>query len=143
MDIVLASLHPPCLEAGTLEENTAALTNAIKSGKIDIIGHPGNPAFEIDIYDVVTCAKKYNVALELNSGSFRGSRVSSWDNCVDIAKACKEVGTKVTTGSDSHVHCYLGEFGKIYKIFEDVDFPMELVITESKDKLKKFLKSRR
>jgi len=143
LDIVLASLHPPCLEAGTLEENTAALTNAIKSGKIDIIGHPGNPAFEIDIYDVVTCAKKYNVALELNSGSFRGSRVSSWDNCVDIAKACKEVGTKVTTGSDSHVHCYLGEFGKIYKIFEDVDFPMELVITESKDKLKKFLKSRR
>ena len=143
LDIVLASLHPPCLEAGTLEENTAALTNAIKSGKIDIIGHTGNPAFEIDIYDVVTCAKKYNVALELNSGSFRGSRVSSWDNCVDIAKACKEVGTKVTTGSDSHVHCYLGEFGKIYKIFEDVDFPMELVITESKDKLKKFLKSRR
>jgi putative hydrolase len=143
LDIVLASLHPPCLEAGSIEKNTAAITNAIKSGKVDIIGHPGNPAFQIDIYEVVRCAKEYNVALEINSGSFRSSRITSWDNCVKIARACKEVGTFVTTGSDSHIHCHLGEFGKIYKIFDEVDFPIELVITESKDKLKEFLSKRR
>lgn len=143
LDIVLASLHPPCIEPGSVEENTAALTNAIKSGKIDIIGHPGNPAFEINIYEVVECAKKHRVALELNSGSFQGSRVNSWDNCVNIAKACKEVGTFVTTGSDSHVHYRLGEFGKIYRIFDLVEFPRELVITESKEKLKEFLSNRR
>ena len=143
LDIVLASLHPPCIKPGSVEENTAALTNAIKSGKIDIIGHPGNTAYEIDIYEVVKCAKEYGVALEINSGSFQGSRVGCWDNCVNIARACKEVGTYVTTGSDSHVHYRLGDFGKIYEIFDLVDFPKELVITESREKLKEFLSSRR
>lgn len=143
LDIVLASLHPPCIEPGSIKENTAALTNAIKNGKIDIIGHSGNPAFEIDIYEVVEYAKKYQVAMEINSGSFQGSRVNSWDNCVNIAKACKEIGTYVTTGSDSHTHYSLGDFGKIYSIFEEVDFPKELVLTESKEKLKRFLQQRR
>lgn len=143
LDIVIASLHLPCIKSGTIKENTAALVNTIKSGKVDIIGHSGNTAYEMDKYEFVKTAKEYGVAIEINSGSFAGGRADSWDNCVEIARIAKEVGAYVTTGSDSHIHFRLGDFEKIYKIFKIVDFPIELVITESKEKLKKFLKTRR
>jgi putative hydrolase len=143
LDLVIASLHLPCIEPGTVEENTTALINVIKSGKVDIIGHPGNTTYEIDQFEFVKAAKENNVAIEINSGSFSGNRADSWDNCVSIAQIAKDLGAWVTTGSDAHIHYRLGDFEKIYKIFDRVGFPEELVITQSKYKLKKFLELRR
>lgn len=143
LDIVIASLHTPCIDSSTITKNTEALINVMMSGKVDIIGHPGNTAYKIDINEFVKTAKKYNVAIEINSGSFNSHRKDSWQNCIEIAKIAKKIGAFVTTGSDAHIHYRLAEFEKIYEIFEIVDFPIELVITESKEKLKNFLKQRR
>jgi putative hydrolase len=143
LDLVIGSLHPPCIRPMTRDDNTLTLINTIKSGNVDIIGHSGNVAYEIHQYEFVKAAKEYGVAIEINSGSFIGNRKGSWDNCVSIARIAKELGAYVTTGSDSHIHYRLGDFEKIYKIFDTVGFPIELVITESKDKLKSFLKQRR
>ena len=143
LDLVIASLHPPCIESRDVETNTNTLINVCKSGKADIIGHSGNTSFEINKYDFVRAAIEYDVAIEINSGSFDGHRIDSWDNCVEIARIAKELGAYVTTGSDSHIDKRIGDFKKIYKIFDIVDFPEELVITSSKEKLKQFLKERR
>jgi putative hydrolase len=143
LDLVIASLHPPCIEAMSIDDNTNTLINAMKSGKVDIIGHPGNTAYPIHQYEFVEAAKKYHVAVEINSGSFSGSREGSWDNCVEIARIAKDVGAYVTTGSDAHIHYRLGDFEKIYNIFKSVNFPIDLVITKNKDTLKHFLKQRR
>ncbi len=143
LDLVIASLHPPCIKPANTDENTLTLMETIKSGKVDIIGHPGNKTYEIHQYDFVKMIKKYEMAIEINSGSFVGSRADSWDNCVNIARLAKDIGAYVTTGSDAHIHYRIGEFEKIYQIFKIVDFPEKLVITSSKDKLKSFLRNRR
>lgn len=143
LDIVIASLHTPCINPSSIEINTQTLINTMKSGVIDIIGHSGNTLYPIDIDLFVKAAVENNVLIELNSGSFEGSRSKSWENCVEIARKAKKYGAYITTGSDSHIHYRLCDFEKIYKIIEIVDFPEELIITTSKDKLKDFLKMRR
>jgi len=40
LDLVIASLHPPCLEFGTEIEHTRTLVEAMKNPKVNIIGHP-------------------------------------------------------------------------------------------------------
>ena len=143
LDIVIASLHTPCISPSTTEKNTQTLLNTMRSGVVDIIGHSGNTLYPIDIDLFVKAAVENNVLIELNSGSFEGSRSKSWENCIEIARKAKEYGAYITTGSDSHIHYRLCDFEKIYKIIEIVDFPEELIITTSKDKLKDFLKMRR
>ncbi|MEI3416680.1 MAG: hypothetical protein V8Q43_03860 [Christensenellaceae bacterium] len=41
------------IKTGTVEENTAALCGALQNPHVDILGHPGNPAFPVDIDTVV------------------------------------------------------------------------------------------
>ncbi len=77
------------------------MINAIKSGRVDMISHPGNPAFPIDIQAVVKAAAEYRVALELNNSSFSHSRPGSEGNCRAIVEAARDMGAYLTFGSDS------------------------------------------
>ena len=49
MDIVIASLHTPCIKPGTKEENTNALIKCCENPYIDIIGHPDDGNYDIDM----------------------------------------------------------------------------------------------
>ena len=49
LDIVIASLHEACIDSGTVEENTRALIGAMSNPFVDIIAHPGNPYYPVDI----------------------------------------------------------------------------------------------
>lgn len=143
LDIVLASLHTPCINPSDIETNTKALIHTMESGKVDVIGHSGNTLYPINIDKFVRSAVDNNVLIEINSGSFAGSRAKCLNNCIEIAKSAKKHGAYITTGSDSHIHYRLCEFNKIYEILQMIDFPEELIITTSKDKLKDFLRMRR
>ncbi len=142
LDLVIASLHGPCIKPGTKEENTNALINVMKNQNVDIIGHAGNPDYEIDIEKFVKAAKKYNCAIEINNSSDNLTRFGSNKNCVKIAEYAKEYGVYITTGSDAHYKTYLGDFAEIEKIFEEVGIDDEFVLTTSIDKLKKYLESK-
>ena len=43
MDYAIASLHPPCIPFGTMEENTNAVLKAMENPYVKILGHPGDP----------------------------------------------------------------------------------------------------
>ena len=58
MDIVIASLHTPCIQPGTLEENTNALIKCCENPYIHIIGHPDDGSYELDMKRVVKAAKE-------------------------------------------------------------------------------------
>ena len=45
MDYVIASLHLPCIKAGTREENTNALIGAMQDPYVKIIGHPDDDRY--------------------------------------------------------------------------------------------------
>ncbi|MGX9460532.1 PHP domain-containing protein [Shewanella sp. A14] len=142
LDIVLAGFHEPVFAPSTKETHTNALINCIESGNVDIITHPGNPAYPIDIIRVATAAAKHNVALEINNSSFLTSRKGSLCNCTDIANAVKDAGGLLVMGSDSHVAFSLGGFEKAIEVIDAVEFPIERLLNRSPEALLSFLKTR-
>ncbi|WOT06356.1 phosphatase [Shewanella youngdeokensis] len=142
LDIVLAGFHEPVFPPSTKAQHTKALINCIESGKVDIITHPGNPAYPIDIQAVAQAAAKHNVALEINNSSFLSSRKGSEGNCIAIATAVKDAGGLLVMGSDSHVAFSLGGFEKSIEIIDAVAFPIERLLNRSPEALLSFLSAR-
>lgn len=139
LDIVLAGFHEPVFAPSDKATHTEAMINTIKSGKVDIITHPGNPAYPIDIEAVVTAAAQYGVALEINNSSFEVSRKGSEANCTAIAKAAKALGATLVMGSDSHVAFSLGGFDRALSIIDAVDYPKDKLLNRSPMALLDFL----
>lgn len=142
LEIVIASLHDVVIHPGTRSENTQAILNAMKNPYVDVIAHPGNPAFPIDIDAFVQAACEYDVLVEINNSSFGGSRRGSRGNCVQIAQKAMEYGAKVIVGSDAHI-CYdLGRFDDVEEVFEELDMPAHLVMNASAEGLVDHLRRR-
>ena len=69
MDICVASLHIPCYAPRSMEENTNAYIRAMENPYVNIIGHPDDPRYPIDLKAVVEAAKENHVILEMNNSS--------------------------------------------------------------------------
>ncbi len=143
MDIAIASIHGPCYgESRGIEGNTKAYIEAMKNPYVSIIGHPDDGRFPVDYEAVVKMAKETGTLLEVNNSSLRpdGFRENTRENTLKLLKLCKEYGVYITTGSDSHVDVELGNFQNVYDVLKETDFPEELVVTTSCEKLLKHLK---
>lgn len=126
-DFAIASLHDVVLKPGTREQNTSAMIGALGHPYIDILGHPGNPVFEIDQEAVVREAGRLGKMLEINNHSFV-ARAGSENNCRRIADLCKKYGVRICVGSDAHVCFDVGIFDKAFSLLEDAAFPEELIV---------------
>ncbi|WP_103895631.1 phosphatase [Caloramator fervidus] len=143
LEFAIASLHDVCISPGSIKDNTRALIGAMKNKYVCAIAHPGNPAFPIDIDEVLKAAKEYNVLIEINNSSFKTSRPGSYENCKRIAYKALENGNLLTLGSDAHV-CYdVGNLEKSIKLLEEVGADERYVISTDVDRFLKFLKSKR
>ncbi|MBE2895108.1 phosphatase [Spirabiliibacterium falconis] len=142
LDIILAGLHAPDIVAGDKLANTHALINTIESGLVDIITHPGNPRFPIEIAPVVHAAKAHNVALEINNSSLVHSRIGSAPNCLAIAECILDEGGMIALGSDSHFASYLGGFDHAWAMLSSIDFPADRIINRSVRAVLDFLEAR-
>lgn len=142
LDIVIASFHDVCIAPGSVEENTNALIAAMKNPYVDIIAHPGNPYYPVDIERLIQCAYETGTLIEINNSSFTGSRKGSEENCRRIAAKAKEKGVLLAAGSDCHI-CYdVGKFNKVEEIFEELAMPEELVINTDPMKLIDYLRKK-
>jgi len=135
LDIVIGSIHDEVYKIGNVEENTRAFINAIESGKVNIIGHLGNPGVPVDFEKIVKCAMDNDVLIEINNSSFTTSRVGSYSNCTEIALLCKKYNSKLIINSDAHFCTLIGEFTEAIKMLESIDFPEELVINKYPNEL--------
>jgi len=142
MDIVIASIHDEVYKVGTTEENTRAIINVMKSGKIDIIGHLGNPSVPVNLEEIVKCALETKVLLEINNSSFTTSRLGSHVNCKKLALLCKEYGVRIIINSDAHFCTRIGEFSEAIKMLESINFPEDLIINKEPNDLLKMLKKK-
>lgn len=139
LDLIIASLHDVCIVPGSVEENTKALIGAMHNPYVDIIAHPGNPYYPIDIDRFIQCAYDTGTLVEINNSSFIGSRKGSAENCRRIAAKAKEKGVLLAAGSDCHI-CYdVGKFNKIEEIFGELAMPEDLVINTDPQKLIDYL----
>ena len=145
MDIILCGLHT--VEAygdpSNIIKNTKAVINMIKSQKIDVMVHLGNPQFPLEYELVVQEAVKEGVAIEINNSSLRSSRKGSEVNCKKILELCKKYDAKVTLGTDSHISYDIGEFKEAQSLISEVGYPIEKIINFSKENLEKFLEDRK
>ena len=139
LDYVIASLHPPCIAFGSIEENTNATINAMKNPYVKVIGHPDDSRFELNYEAVVNAAKEYNVLLEVNNSSLSPNsyRAGAWENVKTMLNLCKEKKVKIILGSDAHVSYSVGDFSNCIKVLEEVDFPKELVFNASLESIEK------
>lgn len=142
LDIVIASLHDVCITPGSVKDNTKAIIGAMKSGYVDIIGHPGNPLFPIDLDEVLNAALEYNVLIEINNSSFSVSRPGSCENCSMIARRAAEKGNILTVGSDAHICYSIGNFKKAIEVIEKAGVDDDHIIGNDEEKLRRFLLSK-
>lgn len=140
LDIVLAGFHEGPIEPMDMEGNTQTLMRVMENKYVDIISHPGNPRFPIDIERVVLKAKETNTLLEINNSSFLTSRVGSKDNCYEIAKMCKKYNVPVIVNSDSHIAFDVGRFDEAIKMLKEIEMPEELVVNSSEERFLNFLR---
>lgn len=145
MDIILAGFHGTHLYAKNkdIEKNTRAAINLMKTQKIDILAHPGNPQFPIDYKEVVRVAKEMNVAIEINNNSLNGARKGSEENCKTIARYAKEMGCYICVNTDAHFYSQIGHTPFARKIVDDLNYPKELILNYSEEILNNFLELRK
>ncbi|MFH4665156.1 phosphatase [Vibrio cidicii] len=140
LDWVIASFHEPVFAPSSKEAHTQALINVIKSGRVDALGHLGNPHFDFDFTAVLQCAKEYDVAIEINNSTLRGhSRVGSVERCYEIARIGKAIGVYFTTGSDAHFCQDVGKLDLASELLDTVGIEATQVITHSAKQFLAFL----
>lgn len=143
LDIVLAGLHEDCIVPGSVEDNTKALLNAMKNPLVDIIVHPGNPAFAIDIETVVNASRDYGVALEVNNSSLSVVRKGSYTNCCSILEQVRRLKSPVSLGSDSHWAEQVGGLVEAVQLLEKAGITEDQVLNTSLEKIRDFLRLRK
>lgn len=141
LDIGIASMHQPCYEPGTMEENTAAYEKVMKNPYVNIIGHPDDGRFPVDFERLVKAAKENHVLLELNNNSLnpKSYRSNTKENDLEMLKLCKENDVPIVLGSDAHVADDILFFDYAQEIIDMVEFPQELIANTSVEMLKSFL----
>lgn len=141
LEIVLVGFHPLCGYKGKgMEENTQALIGAIRNPLVDLVVHPGNPRFPIDVERVVEAALEHDVILEVNNSSFRGSRTGSRENCRTIAHQCRKMGVPVSVDSDAHISFDVGRLDHGLALLGELGFRPEEVLNTSEARVMEFVR---
>ncbi len=145
LDLRIASLHTPCFVRGTVEENTSAIIGAMKNPRIDIIGHPDDSTYPLDLEKVVYYAKEYKTLLEVNNNSLNpaGSRVGADKNVREMLTYCKKLQVPVVMNSDSHVFSDVARRDFSTPVIEEMNFPEELIVNRSVEAFKAALADKR
>lgn len=133
LDIIIASLHVPCLKPGTKEENTRAYLGAMKNPRVAIIGHPDDSRYPIDYEQLVLAAKEHKVLLELNNSSLtpHSFRMNARENYLQMLSLCKEHQVPIIVDSDAHAEYDIGNFDLALSLLKETEFPHCLVVNTS------------
>lgn len=143
LDWVIASFHEAVFKPASKVEHTQALINVIQGGRIDALGHLGNPNYDFDFEKVIACAAEHNVAIEINNSTLKGhSRIGSVERCYQIAEIAKAHNAWITTGSDAHFCQDVGVLTKAEELLDKVGVDPAQVITHTSSQFLHFLKLR-
>lgn len=139
LDIVMVAMHPRVgYEDQGIGKNTEVLLKAIENPYVNVIAHPGNPKYPIDIETVIAAAKEKGVLIEINNSSPL-SRPGSHERCVEVAKAVKNIGWKVVAGTDSHISSMIGVFDDALKVLAEAGLKEDDVVNTSWERIENFL----
>ena len=141
LDLKIASLHSVCIQPGTRKENTQAVLGAIHNPLVDIIGHPDDGRYMVDMEAVVQAAKEYHTLLELNNNSLnpRCTRQNARENDMEMLRLCKKYQVPIVMGSDAHYYEDILNHELALDVIKETEFPEELVVNTDREKLYPFI----
>ena len=144
-DIVIASIHKQCYDNEGLERNTENILKVLENPYVDILGHPDGSDWPLDYEQVITKAAETGTIIEVNENSYRqpGLRKNCLENELTYLALCREKHVPIAIGSDAHFMDMVGSHEHNEKILEKINFPMELVMNTSAEKLVAHLKARK
>lgn len=145
LDVVIASLHPPCIPFADEETVTLGIEKVMENPYVNVIGHPGDNRYPMDFERIVQTAKRTGTLLEVNNASLKpGSfRPGVRENLIKMLEYCKVYHMPIVVGTDAHFHTEIGVFKEALELFKEVDFPEELVLNTNPEKLITFIKQKR
>ena len=138
LDWVIASLHSKCIRPLNYEEATALWLNVAKNPYVDMIGHSEERRWQYDYDRVIPVFAQNNKVVELNANSPR-VRTGNEENLRRLMLCCKRHGAKIALNSDAHSTYNLGELDWALALLEEIEFPEELVVNSSMQRLRKEL----
>lgn len=140
LDIVIASYHNTCVTPGTIQEHTQSYLKLADNPLVHIIGHCGSFDYPFDYDRVIPVLGEAGKVIEINAHTFI-CRKKSVENCTYIAKLCKENKIPILVNSDAHSQFEVGSCAKAFEMLKEIEFPEELIINISEERMTEYLKS--
>lgn len=142
LDIVIASIHPPCYEDTEENDHTDTYLNVMdKNPYITVLGHTDSANLMYDLDKVLLKAKEKNILIEINNHHIKSSE--NYERALKIAKRCEELGVGISVDSDAHICFDVGRKERALELLESIDFPEELIINRNLEALTEFLNKRK
>lgn len=141
LDWVVASIHHLPLEGlqnPDVEKCTHLWSQIAKNPRVNIIAHSGDPLYAYDYEKVIPLFGENHKLVEINNHSFDARR-QNIENCKKIALCCKKHGVPIVVSSDAHFEAYVGDFGHALEMLSEIDFPEELILNASAERLNDYL----
>ncbi len=141
MDLVIASIHPPCVPFMTKAETTSCLLSIMENPHVHIIGHPDDGRYPIDYQELARAARDTRTLLEVNNSSLLPTsfRTNARENYISMLQACQQYGTHIILDSDAHVDTGVGRRDMSTALIEELGFPEELIVNQSVPLFQTFL----
>ena len=133
LDLRIAGIHLLCWQGGTIEENTAGMVAAIRNPWTQIISHPGDGTADLLFEPIVLAAKETQTLLEINNSSLnpRRNKDAAVKNNLEILRLCKRYDVPVILSSDAHISYDIANYGFIWPLLAQTEFPDELIMNYS------------
>ncbi len=138
LDWVIASLHTHCIQPLSVQDATHMWLCVAENPYIDMIGHAEEERWKFDYERVVPVFAQKNKVVELNGNSPQ-VRHGNEKNLRELMLCCKRYGAKIAVTSDAHSLYDFENYRWALDLLADIDFPPELVVNSSLQRLKQEL----
>jgi putative hydrolase len=143
LDLVGVAFHSHCgYENQGKVLNTEILLKAMESPYVQMVVHPDNPAFPLDLEVMIEAAQAHQVLLEFNNYSLLPNTARQGD--LNLSRTYLEkiaqAGAFVAVNSDAHFAYQVGECQAALSLLEEVSFPCELIVNSSLKKVSRLFK---
>lgn len=137
----IASMHRNIMPFLNREAHTEAYIRAMDHACIDLIGHPGIPAYPIEEERLVRAAAEAGRLIEINNNSFV-ARPGCNETCKKIAELCIKYDVRVCVDSDAHFSGNVGHVPKAMEMLDEINFPPELIVNLTFERFQSYMAER-
>ena len=141
LDFAIIGIHKHCYKNEGIVQNTDNLISCMQNEKVKLVAHPDDNRMPLDYERLTDAAIASHTALEVNNSSLVkcDRRLGCYENYRIMLRLCSKKKVPIMVSSDAHDPSQVGCFKLAKELLHEVDFPEELVLNTSCEKLMTFL----